>query len=83
MLTGSLVASCPPHRWLLGDVGAQLPNKKGRGYWLVERKAACSQCGETKVFAEREFTDDRDGRYAGGGTPRHDPAYVASADEDG
>ncbi len=83
MPTGSLEASCPPHHWLLGSTGAQLPNKRWRGHWRVERKATCCWCGETKIFAEREFTDDKEARYAGGGNPRHDAAYVTSADEDG
>ena len=72
-------ASCPPHHWVLGSLGKQLPNSRGRGHWLVEREAECRRCGETKMISEREFTDDGEGRYAGGGAgPRHDDEWLAS-----
>jgi len=57
----------------MGATTKQLPNSQ-RGHWLVEREGTCRRrkCGLTKMFAEREFTDDVEGKRVGGGTARHD-----------
>ncbi len=57
----------------MGKTTQQLPNSQ-RGHWLVEREARCKRprCGATRLFAEREFTDDEEGKRVGGGTARHD-----------